>query len=85
MDEMVRINAVHGALTPEAVVYQHIEVEVHPIRVCLTAALAAALQDYFQLKEEDSKARQQEYVKSIKPGMPRLHMSRETVCCSVCW
>jgi hypothetical protein len=54
-DELVRIYAIHGALEKRHVVYEHIEVLVHPIRVHLTAALAAALQDYFNLKDEDSK------------------------------
>lgn len=54
-DELVRIYAIHGALEKRHVVYEHIEVLVHPIRVHLTAALAAALQDYFNLKDEDNK------------------------------
>ncbi len=39
-DEMVRLYAVHGALEQRWVVYDHIEVLVHPIRVRLTYALA---------------------------------------------
>lgn len=54
-DELVRIYAIHGALEKRHIVYEHIEVLVHPIRVHLTAALASALQDYFNLKDEDSK------------------------------
>lgn len=54
-DELVRIYAIHGALEKRHVVYEHIEVLVHPIRVHLTAALASALQDYFNLRDEDTK------------------------------
>jgi hypothetical protein len=52
-DELVRIYAIHGAMEARHVVYEHIEVLVHPIRVHLTAALAGALQDYFNLREEE--------------------------------
>jgi hypothetical protein len=51
-DELVRIYAIHGAMEARHVVYEHIEVLVHPIRVHLTAALAGALQDYFNLRDE---------------------------------
>lgn len=52
-DELVRIYAIHGAMEARHVVYEHIEVLVHPIRVHLTAALAGALQDYFNLRDEE--------------------------------
>jgi hypothetical protein len=53
-DDLVRIYAIHGAMEARHVVYEHIEVLVHPIRVHLTAALAGALQDYFNLREEEA-------------------------------
>lgn len=56
-DELVRIYAIHGAMEARHVVYEHIEVLVHPIRVHLTAALAGALQDYFNLREEDGSSK----------------------------
>ena len=51
----MRIYAIHGAAEARVAVYEHLEVLVHPIRLRLTAALAAALQDYFQLRDEDSR------------------------------
>jgi hypothetical protein len=52
-DELVRIYAIHGAMEARHVVYEHIEVLVHPIRLHLTAALAGALQDYFNLRDDE--------------------------------
>jgi hypothetical protein len=66
---MVRITCIHGPLEPEFVVYDYLEVELHPIRVRLTVSLATALQEYFQLKQDDdSKDRQQEFSRSMKAG-----------------
>jgi hypothetical protein len=52
--------------TPETPLPQ---VLVHPIIVRLNAALASALQDYFQLRDEDARlARQSEYTRALGPG-----------------
>ncbi len=58
-DELLRLYCVHGALEAAASVYEHIEVVAHPVVVHLTYALATALQEYFQLREEDAGAARQ--------------------------
>lgn len=61
---------IHGALERHFVVYEHIEVVVHPLRLHLTYALATALQDYFQLGKEDevsSSRRQQDFSRTLSP------------------
>jgi hypothetical protein len=84
-DELVRIYAIHGAMEARHVVYEHIEVLVHPIRVHLTAVLAGALQDYFNLRDEEGtkeskpagRAQEAAAVRAAKQAGECLH-----TCCS---
>lgn len=65
---------IHGALERDYVVYEHIEVLVHPLRLHLTYGLATALQDYFQLGKEDepgaaASKRQADFSKTLSPAV----------------
>jgi len=52
-DNALTLYAIHGGKDPRVVVYDHIEVVLHPLLVHITFNLAQTLQDYFNLREPE--------------------------------
>ncbi|KAF5836546.1 golgi-body localization protein domain-containing protein [Dunaliella salina] len=82
-DNALTLYAIHGGKDPRMVVYDHIEVVLHPLLVHITFNLAQTLQDYFNLREPEECAPCREAAgnapgSSAQEGLPPKTLPKRT-------